>query len=357
MLSCRFWIGLPVMLMTLASQVQAGIFHHHGGHHHAGCCGNCCVQYVEKVVMQPTVCPEVRQVVCTEYRQEMREHRYMEIQCVTEKKPVVCNYTVMVPQVRTQLVNYTVCKPVVRQVVQNYQVCIPTWTDKPVQYTVCVPVWTDRQVSYTVNVPHVEQRQAVRRICRSVPHEVHRQVVRDCGHWAVQNYCVQCGCDPCGRPIYRNCCRKVWVPNLVTEDITCTVYKPAYFDEPYNYCVTVCRPEQRVRVVRECSYRQEVRQGTVRVCGYRYEQRQCTHNVCEYKPEVHQKEVQYTVCVPEVRQCTQYVLCPKKIAVERTCMVPVCVPHQVQRQVTVNVCKMVPKTIMVPVCGGCNCCP
>ncbi len=41
---------------------------------------------------------------------------------------------------------------------------------------------------------------------------------------------------------------------------------------------------------------------------------------------------------------------------ERTVDYTVCVPHQVQKEVEVTVCKMVPQKVTVPACSsGCGC--
>jgi hypothetical protein len=360
MLLHRFLIGLPALLLLLAtSQVNAGIFGHGCGH--AGCAACCAPQicYVEKTVMQPTWCIERQKVVCTETRTVMQEKKYVVNQCVPVQTAVPCMVTVMEPQVRVKQVPVQVCKPVVRQVTREYHVCVPKWVEREVQYTENVPVWVDREVSCTVMVQHQEMRQGVNRVCKMVAKPIVKQVQRDCGHWATQTYTVQCGsyvdCNGCCHPVMRTCCRRVWVPKIVVENVTCTVYEPSYVDVPYNYCVTVCKPEVRKSIVRECSYRQVVRTCKVRECCYVQEMRQCTFNVTEYKPEVEYREARYTVCVPKEVQTTKYVTSYKTVQVEKSCMVPVCVPQQVEKEICVRVCKMVPKTITVPVCCG-PCC-
>ena len=60
------------------------------------------------------------------------------------------------------------------------------------------------------------------------------------------------------------------------------------------------------------------------------------------------------VCVPQQKTWTETVTCYESQAEEVTRTVTVCVPHQVQKEVQVNVCRMVPKTVQVPVqCGSC----
>lgn len=348
----RLWVLLPaIVLLSAASQAKAG--------HHGPSCGPQ-VHYIEKTIMKSIWCTETRKVHCTAYRYEPREQTYTEYQCVPETKQVVRTCTVMKPVTKTKMVPYTVCKPVYRPVTKEYTVCVPTWVEKEVQYCVNVPVWTEKQVNYTVYEPHTETRQATRRVCKVVPETVYRQVQRDCGHWAVQQYQVPCGycydCNGCCVPQYRTVCRRVWVPKVVVENVPCTVYRNTYVDVPYTYCVTVCKPRVYTKTVRVCSYKQEMRSCKVRECAYKYETRQCTYNVCEYKTETHHRQVNYTVCVPHEQQYTENVTTYKQVPVEKKCTYQVCVPYTVEKEVQVQVCKMVPATIMVPICCGPCCC-
>jgi hypothetical protein len=226
------------------------------------------------------------------------------------------------------------------------------------QYTVCVPQWREEPRQYTAWVPVTETRQGVRRVCKTITEEVVKTVCVDRGHCETQMVEVpclprRCGlfgrhgcsscCDPCCgcQPCTTTVCRKVWVPNIVEEQVTVTVCKPQIVEEPCEYTVTVCKPE-----VRTC---------TVRVCDYKQEVRTMKCHVTTYETDVVQKEVAYTVCVPQQKTWTETVTCYESQAEEVTRAVTVCVPHQVQKEVQVNVCRMVPKTVQVPVqCGGCS---
>jgi hypothetical protein len=237
-------------------------------------------------------------------------------------------------------VQYTVCKPVVQEVQQ--------------EYTVCVPEWTEVEREYTVMVPHQETRQGVRHRCEMVPEEVTKTVCVDRGHWETQMVEVCCaprrccmrsccgGCGCCCQPCTTTVCRKVWVPNIVEEEVTCTVYKQHMVEEPYEYHVTVCKPETRTCMVKVCNMRQETR---TRTC-----------HVTTYETEVMEKEVPYTVCVPQEKTWTETVTYYEQVPEEVTRTITVCVPQQVEKEIQVNVCRMVPKTIQVPVCGCGGCC-
>ena len=306
-----------------------------------GCspCGGCGeVTYVEKTCYVPEWVTETRMVTVCEYAQEQREVKETVHKCVPVQKQVQRSCTVLVPEQRTKMVQYNVCRPVVKEVEQQYTVCVPQWREEPRQYTAWVPV--------------TETRQGVRRVCKTVTEEVVKTVCVDRGHCETQMVEVPCLPRRCGLFGHRGCggcccqpstttvCQKVWVPNVVEEQVTVTVCKPQIVEEPCEYTVTVCKPEVRTCTVRVCDYKQEVR--TMKCC------------VTTYETDVVQKEVAYTVCVPQQKTWTETVTCYQTQAEEVTRTVTVCVPHQVQKEVQVNVCRMVPKTVQVPVqCGGC----
>jgi len=116
------------------------------------------------------------------------------------------------------------------------------------------------------------------------------------------------------------------VPEVSEREVQVTVMKPSYEEVPYEYTVTLCRPETRTRTV----------------------------TLCEYVPEQQSREVQYTVCVPEQRvsshQVTEYRCVPE----QKTSTYTVMVPYQEQQEVQVQVCRMVEKTITVPVQTSCD---
>lgn len=254
---------------------------------------------VEKKVMAPEWVTETRTVKCTEYKMEPQQR---EITCYERK---------IEQQERTR----TVCKMVAEQ------------QQKTIEYTVCKPVYEDKTVTCTVMVPTQEKRQGVRRVCKLVKSTEPRKVCVDEGHWE-EKCCVQycrkvtcCGC--CVVPV--NVVKKVWVPNVVEKEIQVEVCKRVMEEQPYEYTVTVCKPEQRTKTVR----------------------------VCKMVPEKRTKEVTYTVCKPTTEEVKCTVNVCKCVPVKKTVTVNVCVPHEVEKQVQVSVCKMVEKTIMVP--AG-NCC-
>jgi hypothetical protein len=213
-------------VLLVASRVDAG--------HHAGGCAQydpCQVQYVEKTVYRPQWVTETRTVTVTQYVQEQREGIRTVYRCVPEQYEVQRSCTVTVSEVRTKTVPVKHCKPVYRQVER--------------QYAVQVPHWVQQEQQYTVMVPHVETRQGVRNVCRWVEEEVTKTVQRDHGHWEVQMVQVPCysgsrccrrrmWCDPCCVTV-RTVCQRVWVPNLVEEEVTVTVCRPEIVEEPYEY--------------------------------------------------------------------------------------------------------------------------
>jgi len=247
----------------------------------------CQYQTVEQTVYVPEMVPETRIVNVTHCVPEVHERTVTVNRCVPETKQVRQMVTVMVPQkkVRTQY------------------------------YTVARPVWEQREQSCTVMVPYTEVREGVRTVCRPVAVQTTKTVCRDAGQWV----CQAC---PCGDPCCQETCM-VWCPNIIEEEVPCTVYRNEYHQERFKYNVTVCRPEVRKRMVK----------------------------VCRYTYEKQQRQVAYTVCVPEqrevVRNVTTYRMVPEQVVQKYTVMVP----QTVQKEVTVMVCRMVPKvvTCQVPV--------
>lgn len=330
-------------------------------------------QYVECVpeVRSRTETFVVRKPVTRQVAREVVVHvPYQETRQATRR---VCRYvpatetrTIQVPEQRTRTETYTVCQPVMRQVQQRY----------------------------TVNVPYTEMREGTRRVCRWVPVTETRNVVVDRGHfetvcWQVPVSC----CNACGRRglFRRRCCepaccttmatvsKQVWVPHCVVEQRQVTVHRLQSFDEKYTFPVTVCRPEERTRTVQVCEMvpQQQTREVPYVVCvpkevqvtverpqmvdePYQYtvtlcrqEKRQVVETVCDYVDEPQTRTVNTTVMVPQTRSRQRQVTVMKCVAVPRTETYSVCVPYCVEREVLVNVCRMVPKTVQVCVpCGG-----
>ena len=151
----------------------------------------------------------------------------------------------------------------------------------------------------------------------------------------------------------------VWVSKPVQEPVQVTVMKPQITEQPYQYCVTVCKPETRTMTVNLCSYENRTQSCTERVCEYRNETRTRTFCVTECKAEARTREVAYTECVPQKRTCTEQVVHYRDVSEEKTEQYTVMVPHQVEKEVCVQVCHMVPKEVCADTCGdGCDngCC-
>jgi hypothetical protein len=124
-------------------------------------------------------------------------------------------------------------------------------------------------------------------------------------------------------------CVRVWVPNIVRENVTRTVMVPQTVNQPYDYPITVCTPEKRIRQLQVC--RQVAEQVT--------------------------REVPVTTCVPEKRQRTFQVTKYRDVVETNRVPYTVTVPYTVDKQIQVPVCRVVPKVVSqtcrvwVPDCG------
>jgi len=232
----------------------------------------------------------VPDVVC---RPEVRQQNVTVCRMVPETQMVNCTATVVVPERRTATQNYTVCR-------MTYEAA-------------------SRQI--TVMVPQTETRQGVRTICKPVAVQGTQTVCKDMGTWDTRCYVDCCGCT-------RTC--QVWVPNVVTEQVPVTVYKPQFVEEQFNYQVVVCRPEQRT----------------------------ITEQVAKPVYEAQSREVSYVVPVAKQvqRQVPQTTF--RAVTENKVVNYTVMVPQRVERQVTVPVCTMVAKqvTYAVPPCAPCGGC-
>lgn len=224
---------------------------------------------------------------------------YTAYKSVAETHDVTENYTVMEAQHQSKEETYQVRVPVTRTVEQQYQVSVPVWRDVAENYAVRVPetkqeerqyqvrVAVPRQVEqqYTVMVPHTETQTGARQVCRTVSVTTYRTVCRDAGHWescVVTAYSGCCGtCDSCCG--HQTVTQRRWVPNIVQQQIPCTTYRQEVSSVPYEYQVTVHRPEVRTRTVTVNDYKMETRSQTVNVTHYRTEKRTRNRKVCEYE--------------------------------------------------------------------------
>jgi hypothetical protein len=244
--------------------------------------------------------------------------------------PAACTQTIMVPQMtyKTMTVMQTVCKPVVRQ--QTVTACrlVPQTETAMCRTTVMVPEQRTRPICYTahrltfedvtrdvtVMVSHKEVQQTTRTICKLVETQATRAVTKDVGGWVTKSFVDCCGCS-------HDC--NVWQPKLVTEQVQCTVFKPQLVEEPCTIEKVVCRPEVR----------------------------QFTQRVAKPVHETITRNITCTVAVPKVvdKQVTRTTYRP--VFEKRVVNVTEMVPTQVERQVSVPVCTLVPKVIPCP--AGC----
>jgi hypothetical protein len=133
-----------------------------------------------------------------------------------------------------------------------------------------------------------------------------------------------------------------------------TVMKQQITEQPYEYCVTVCKPETRTRTIRVCSYENRTQSCTQKVCEYRNETRTRTCAVTECSTQTRTRDVQYTECVPQKRTCTEQVVHYRNVSEQKTEQYTVMVPHSVEKEVCVQVCHMVPKQVETQTCDACD---
>ena len=133
-----------------------------------------------------------------------------------------------------------------------------------------------------------------------------------------------------------------------------TVMKQECVNVPFEYNVSVCHPEKRTQTIKVCSYENQTRTCTQRVCEYKCETRSRTYNVTECKIEQRTREVPYTVCVCQTRTRQQQVTEYKQVAVQKVENYTVMVPHEMEKDVQVCVCKMVAQTVTVPAATCCT---
>lgn len=231
----------------------------------------------------------VPDVVC---QPEQRQQNVTVCRMVPETQMVSCTSTVVVPERRTTQQTFTACRLTVENVA--------------------------RQV--TVMVPQMETRQGTRTVCQPVAVQEMQTVCKDAGQWAAQSYVDSCGCK-------QTC--QVWVPNMVTEQVPVTVYKPQFVEEQFEYQVAVCRPQQQTinEQVAKPVYETQTREVSYFVPVAKQVEQQVPRTT--FKPVMENRVVNYTVMVPQ----------------------------RVERQVQVPVCTMVPKqvTYTVPSCPGGAC--
>lgn len=211
---------------------------------------------------------------------------------------------------------------------------VPTWTVekricKETQYRteererVCttykqVPVQTEGVVKTTVYVPKVVENKREVEICTPV-----KKIVE-------QKYTIQV---PVKETVTKTRSVKKCVPVTETrtvcecgveKQITVTCNREVCVDETYECEVDVCAEVERTRQVEVWETKKEMKTVIDR---------------CETMvPEVHTKKVPVTIC--------------EEVAEQHVEKYTVCVPYEVEKEVEVCVCKMVPQTVG----GECDCC-
>lgn len=286
---------------------------------------------VEQMCLVPAKFIETRKVCDIAFRPEQRQRTYMVCRPIVETHDVQETCCVMVPEQRTCTVQCIVRKPVMRQVTQECLVDVPYQERCKGVRQVCqyVPVTE----THTIQVPETRTRTETYTVCRPVMRQME---VLDKG----LGCCAQSACDDvCKRLVcvwdtvreQRTC--EVPYSVCVSKEVTVTVNKPQLVDVPFEYVVTRCRPERRTIAV----------------------------NVCDYVDVPETRQVAYTVPVPKQVTVTRKVSCLKGMTQEpytETFMVQA--PYQIEREIQVAVCKMVPTKVKVWVAKPCApppCCP
>ena len=295
----RFLCLVVTLAITTAATPQSA---EAGGCHCAACVP--AYQTVERTVYRNVMVPETRTVQTTEFRPEVQQRTIVVHRRIPETRQVTETVLVTVPVQKTRTVNCNVTRPVFEEVDQDY----------------------------TVLVPHTETRTGVRTVCQPVQVETTRTVCRDEGHFENVTCVVPCrhchhhrhGCGACGGCGVVHVTRRVWCPNYVAVQVPVTVWQNKYVEEKFEYDVTVCRPEVHTRKVK----------------------------VCRYVTEKQSREINYTAYEQEEREQTRNVTTCKVVAEERKQQCTVMVPHQVEKEITVMVCRTVAETIVcqVPIC-------
>lgn len=226
-------------------------------------------------------------------------------------KKTICT-TAYRPEQRECTVTVLKQIPETKQVTRLCTVMVPKTMVRQETYTVCKPVWETHQREITVMVPKPVVKQGVRQVCKYQPTKVMNTVCEDHGQWVT---------DECG------CC-KYWQPNVVEKQVECTVMKPITVEEPFEYTVTVCEPQKRIVEEKVCRYEYEKKTRNIQFTVHEPKKVEKTFNITSIRCEPQQQVRKYTVMVP----------------------------YPVEKEITVPVCKMVPKVVLckVPVYGCCQ---
>ncbi len=169
--------------------------------------------------------------------------------------------------------------------------------------------------------------------------------------------------------------RRVWVPNVVTEqvpvtenvvesqEIAYTAFEQTVEEVPYERTYMVYVPEQRTGTRQVVSYVPETRTRTRKIVQYKEETRTRVRKELSYETktrvekvpfvkyvsEPRTKEVKYSISVPETKvepyTRTEYQTIQEEVSEPYTVKVPVTTYKEVQVQVSRMVPKIVPVTI------------
>jgi hypothetical protein len=241
-------------------------------------------QTVTKTIMVPTTVLETRQTQAVEYRDEVRERTVTVYDQVPETRTVTTEHTVLVPTIR----------------------------HRTETYTVRVPVETSVPETYTVNRTSVETRTGQRIIERCVPGTELRTV------------CLSGKLVKQGVPSTKGGVRvqaRVEDSGLTQQAVP--VMRRQLVRQTYEYDVRVVRPETHTRMVKQISYRDEIKTRIV--------------------PE--------TVSVPKTELRTHEVTEMRSVPRPKTESYVERVPHVVTREIQVPVTKMIARQVceQVPV--------
>lgn len=176
-------------------------------------------------------------------------------------------------------------------------------------------------------------------------------------------------------PVTQTISRRVWVPNVVTEEVAVvenvtqsqevayTVFEQKTEQVPFEATYLVYRPETRTGTRKVVNYVEEARTRTRKVVEYKDETRTRTRKQLSYKQETRTetipvvsyttekrtKDVTYTFNVPETKvepfTSTRFETVNEEVSEEYTVTVPVATVKEVQ----VQVCRMVPKLVPVTI--------
>ncbi|MCC7336045.1 MAG: ferredoxin [Pirellulaceae bacterium] len=185
---------------------------------------------------------------------------------------------------------------------------------------------------------------------------------------------------PAFAPAVQTVSRRVWVPNVVTENvpvvenqsktevISYTAFETQTEQVPYECTYVVYVPEQRTGTRQAVDYVNETRTRNRKVVQYSEETRSRTHRELSYttqtrtetipfvtySTEKRTKEVTYQINVPQTKTepftTTRFDTVVEDVTEEYTVRVPVLTSKEVQ----VQVCRMVPKLVPVTIypCSG-----